>query len=359
MFKFLSITIGPLISNILVNELEHELVANNVELEFGVLAVVNLDVQVGVEVARDLDPIHLLVPNLNLILVVDLDTFEIVLGLVDDWLELDVNQVDLVLRFVLLLDLPWLDIVVGVVVVVVHIDEVLDDVDVEVVVVLAIEPAVLDVLLTVEDCKHIEIDNLDAIAIELINIVADVEIGVVDEFAIELAVELVIAGLLDVSWHIDARAKGHRLEDLAIELIELVVGELVGLDLIKLDAHQGHHVVNHLDLKIEVVDLNVDDRVHDCHVLDGLVIVHPVDDLDALSLVVGIDTNASIDRELLDQVVVLGPVGLDNRVLEQLDIVLVPAIVVHNGLLDAIDAEVQMDMNKADTIGHKNRKSIP
>ena len=81
---------------------------------------------------------------------VDLDTVRLVLGLVDVRNELDVNQVNRVRCLELLLDPPWLGVVVvrvvvDVIDVVVILDEVLEDIVVRVVEVLAIESMFLEV----------------------------------------------------------------------------------------------------------------------------------------------------------------------------------------------------------------------
>ena len=260
-------------NKILVNELEHELIEDCIELELGVLVVVAVDVQVDIEVVWDLGPIDPLVQNLNLILVVDLDTFEIVLELVDNWLEFDVNQIGLVLRYILLLDLPWLDIVVGVVVVVVHIDEVLDDVDMEVVAVLAIELVVLDVVVVLEILAIV----LVVLKVESCNVVANL---VVDELAIG---------------HVDV------LEDLVVEVVEIVIAGLVGLDLVNFNVLDDHRVVNHVNVEVEMVDFTVDGRVPDYNVLDMLGVVHPFDDLDVLLLVIDVDENALSPEEVKER----------------------------------------------------------
>ena len=85
-------------------------------------------------------------------------------------------------------------------------------------------------------------------------------------------------------------------------------------------------------------------------VLDYIVVLHIVRVVDDLDVLHGIETELIDQVAVVDQLIDLDLVVLGNLVLEQLDIALDPIVIAHHGLLDAIEINIRMDMDTADTI---------
>ena len=92
------------------------------------------------------------------------------------------------------------------------------------------------------------------------------------------------------------------------------------------------------------------DHAHDCDVLDVLDVLHIVRVVDDLDVLLDVETELIDQVANVDQLMDLDLVVLDNLVHEQLDIALDPIVIVHHGLLDAIEMNIRMDTNTADTI---------